>query len=312
MIIKDQTKNNLDQLRQFKVTDRITTRNGRASQIYTQDVSKTRVMTPEEESEVGKLAAAGDEKAQKKLVEANLRFVLSVAKMYSKDPIIVEDLIQAGNIGLVDAAKKFDPSMGFKFISFAVWHIRKEMIAFLSQNSRTVRIPDNKIQLMSKAREAQSQLLGELGREPDEQEILEKMRSFDHQGSQKIDIDTLKVVLSVDIRTSSLDHQFGDDEAGGSLLDILWDEEDIFEKDYDQEHYLYYVNKAMSGLSERERQVVTQYLCLDGSPFRRSFADMASDWGIGAEAVRNIYNRALKKLKQRINRMKHGRDGLFS
>jgi len=299
-------------LRQFKVTERITTRNGRASQIYTQDVSKTRVMTPEEESEVGKLAAAGDEKAQKKLVEANLRFVLSVAKMYSKDPIIVEDLIQAGNIGLVDSAKKFDPSKGFKFISFAVWHIRKEMISFLSQNSRTVRIPDNKIQLMSKAREAQSQLLGELGREPDYQEILEKMRTFDHQGSQKIDIDTLKIILSADTRTSSLDHQFGDEDGSGSLLDILWDENDIFEKDYDQEHYLYYVNAAMSTLSDREKQVVTQYLCLDGSPFRKSFADIASELEIGAESVRGIYNRALKKLKQRINRMKNGGEDLFS
>ncbi len=299
-------------MRQFKVTERITTRNGRASQIYTQDVSKTRIMTPEEETEVGRLAAAGDEKAQKKLVEANLRFVLSVAKMYSKDPILVEDLIQAGNIGLVDAAKKFDPSMGFKFISFAVWHIRKEMISFLSQNSRTVRIPDNKIQLMSKAREAQSQLLGELGREPDEEEILEKMRTFDHQGSKNIDLDTLKVILVADNKISSLDHQFGDEEGSGSLLDILWDEENDFEKDYDREHYLYYVNKALSTLSDRERQVVTQYLGLDGSLFRRAFADIALEWGIGAEAVRNIYNKALKKLKQRINRMRHGGDGLFS
>lgn len=269
-------------------------------------------MTPEEETEVGRLAAAGDEKAQKKLVEANLRFVLSVAKMYSKDPILVEDLIQAGNIGLVDAAKKFDPSMGFKFISFAVWHIRKEMISFLSQNSRTVRIPDNKIQLMSKAREAQSQLLGELGREPDEEEILEKMRTFDHQGSKNIDLDTLKVILVADNKISSLDHQFGDEEGSGSLLDILWDEENDFEKDYDREHYLYYVNKALSTLSDRERQVVTQYLGLDGSLFRRAFADIALEWGIGAEAVRNIYNKALKKLKQRINRMRHGGDGLFS
>lgn len=269
-------------------------------------------MTPEEETEVGRLAAAGDEKARKKLVEANLRFVLSVAKMYSKDPVIVEDLIQAGNIGLVDAAKKFDPSMGFKFISFAVWHIRKEMISFLSQNSRTVRIPDNKIQLMSKAREAQSQLLGELGREPDEEEILEKMRTFDHQGSKNIDLDTLKVILVADNKISSLDHQFGDEEGSGSLLDILWDEENDFEKDYDREHYLYYVNRALSTLTDRERQVVTQYLCLDGSPYRRAFADIASEWGIGVEAVRNIYNKALKKLKQRINRMRHGGDGLFS
>lgn len=299
-------------MRQFKVTDRITTRNGRASQLYTQDVAKTKVMTLEEETAIGKLAATGDTKAQKKLVEANLRFVLSVAKMYSKDPILVEDLIQAGNMGLVEAASKFNPTMGFKFISFAVWHIRKEMITYLSQNSRTVRIPENKIQLMSKAKEAQSQLLGELGREANEEEIFSKMKTFDHQGCQKMDLDSLKVILLVDNKTSSLDHQFVDEEGSGTLLDVLWDDDNSFDKDYDQEHYLYYVTKAMGILNVREKQIVTQYLCLDGSPFRRSFADIGEELEIRPESVRGTYNRALKKLRIQINKMFCGNDTLFS
>lgn len=280
--------------------------------LYTQDVAKTKVMTPEEEYKVGLLAAEGDEKAQQKLVESNLRFVLSVAKMYSQDPVIVEDLIQAGNIGLVDASRKFDPSRGFKFISFAVWHIRKEMILYLSQSSRTIRIPENKNQLLNKIREAQTQLLGILGREANEEEILDHMNASSHKLSQELEMDTLKVLLSVDNKVSSLDHQFGNDSEGGTLLDVLADEEGIFDNDYDKEHYMFYINTALATLTERERQVVTEHLALDGRDYTRSFSDIGHEWGIGLEAVRSIYNKALRKLKHRINRMRTNRDGLFS
>ena len=280
--------------------------------LYTQEVAKTKVMTPEEEYQVGLLAAAGDEKAQQKLVEANLRFVLSVAKMYSQDPVVIEDLIQAGNIGLVDSSRKFDPSRGFKFISFAVWHIRKEMILFLSQSSRTIRIPENKNQLLNKIREAQTQLLGILGREANEEEILEHMNASSHKLSQDLEIDTLKVLLSIDNKVSSLDHQFGNDTEGGTLLDVLTDEEGTFDNDYDREHYMFYINTALATLTPRERQVVNEHLSLDGRDYSRSFFDIGQEWGIGAEAVRSVYNKALRKLKHRINRMRNHRNGLFS
>jgi RNA polymerase primary sigma factor len=304
--------NEQDSLRQFKITTRITTRNGKASLLYVQDVAKTKVMTPDEENEVGKLAAAGDEKAQKKLVEANLRFVLSVAKMYSQDPIIIEDLIQAGNIGLVDSSRKFDPSRGFKFISFAVWHIRKEMLLFLSQNSRTIRIPENKNQVLGKVREAQTQLLGILGREPNEEEILQHMHGFDHQMAKKLDLDTLKVLLSIDNKVSSLDHQFGSDDQAGTLLDVLADEDGSFDSDYDRDHYLFYINTALAKLTERERQTITQHLDLNGTGYTRSFFDISQEWGLSPESVRVIYRKGLRKLKFQINRMKNGRNGLFS
>ena len=299
-------------MRQFKITTRITTRNGKASQLYTQDVAKTRIMTPDEENAVGIQAAAGDEKAQQKLVEANLRFVLSVAKMYSQDPVVIEDLIQAGNIGLVDASRKFDPSRGFKFISFAVWHIRKEMILYLSQSSRTIRIPENKNQILNKVREAQGQLLGILGREANEQELLEHLQASKHKLASELDEDGLKVLLAVDNKVSSLDHQFGNDESAGNLLDVLYDEENQFQNDYEREHYMFYINTALSKLSERERQVVTQHLALDGADYNKSFFDIGLEWGIGPESVRVVYKKALRKLKFQINRMRNGRNGLFS
>ncbi len=260
-------------------------------------------MTPEEEAEVGRLAASGDLRAQNKLVEANLRFVLSVAKMYSKDADVIEELVQVGNIGLIDSSKKFDPSRGFKFISFAVWHIRKEMIYFLSHNSRTIRIPENKNQILQKVREVQTQLLGRLGREPDVDEIAEALRKSGHKISENIDTDTLTVLMCADQKMSSLDHQFGSEEGSGNLLDILWDSEDIFDHKFDRDHYKFYVDTALSKLSERERRVVIEHLGLDGREFGRTFSDFCEEWGIGKEAVRGIYNRSLKKLKRSIKRM---------
>ena len=130
-------------MRQFKILERLTPRTTRASSSYLNDVERIQMVSPEKEAELGFLAKNGDTVARDLLVTANLRFVLSVAKMYARSPEDYGDLVAAGNVGLVDAATKFDPSKGFKFISYAVWHIRKEMLAHLSDNSRLVRIPIN-------------------------------------------------------------------------------------------------------------------------------------------------------------------------
>jgi RNA polymerase nonessential primary-like sigma factor len=155
-------------------------------------------------------------------------------------------------------------------------------------------------------------LLGILGREANEEEILDHMNASSHKLSQDLEMDTLKVLLSVDNKVSSLDHQFGNDSEGGTLLDVLADEEGIFDNDYDREHYMFYINTALATLTERERQVVTEHLSLNGSDYTRSFSDIGHEWGIGPEAVRSVYNKALRKLKHRINRMRTNRDGLFS
>ena len=302
------TKESKASVRNFKVGERYTSRNGRASSLYIQEVAKTKLLTPEEEARIGTLAAAGDLKAQNRLVESNLRFVLSVAKMYSQDADVIEELVQVGNIGLIEASKKFDPSRGFKFISFAVWHIRKEMIYFLSHNSRTIRIPENKNQILQKVREVQTQLLGRLGREPDVDEVADALRKSGHKLSEDMDTDRLRVLLAADQKVSSLDHHYGDDEGGGTLLELLWDENDVHDQNFDREHYKFFVDTAISKLSERERKVVVGHLGLDGGVFSKPFSSFSEEWGIGAEQVRNIYNRALKKLKQSIKRMRRQGD----
>lgn len=284
-------------MRQFKVTERITTRNGRASQLYSQDLAKREVMSPEEELEVAKKAHEGDKASQDKLVEANLRFVLSVAKMYTMDPVTMEELIQVGNIGLIEASQKFDPTLGFKFISFAVWHIRKEMIMHLGQNSRMVRLPLNKGQLLTHIREAQSRLGGLLGREPLEEEIVEDLKKNNIKLAKTLDVDTLTLILNSDQKHSSLDVEVGGEDSKSTLLDLVWDDNDIFDTDFSQDNRAFYLNKLFSRISERERYVIKEHYGLGGNSFPRSFPLIADDLEISAEMVRTIHHKAIKRLK---------------
>ena len=284
-------------MRQFKITERITTRSGRASQLYSQDLARRAVMSPEEELEVAKKAAEGDKEAQDKLVEANLRFVLSVAKMYTMDPITMEELIQVGNIGLIEASQKFDPTLGFKFISFAVWHIRKEMIMHLGQNSRMVRLPLNKGQLLTHIREAQSRLSGLLGREPSEQELLEDLKKNQVKLAKTLDLETLILIINSDQKHSSLDVPVGGEDSKSTLLDVVWDDGDTFDTDFSHDSRAFYLNKLFSKLSERERYVIKEHYGLGKNKFQRSYALIADDLEISQEMVRTIHHKALKRLK---------------
>ena len=284
-------------MRQFKITERITTRSGRASQLYNQDLNRREVISPEEELKIATLAAQGDKAAQDKLVESNLRFVVSVAKMYSHDPIVIEDLIQVGNIGLIEASQKFDPTLGFKFISFAVWHIRKEMINHLGQNSRMIRLPLNKGQLLKHIRESQSSLASLFGREATIEEILEDLKKKDVKLAKTLDIDTLLVTMEADQKHSSFDMKMGNDESSATLLDLVWDDDDIFDADFSSDNRAFYLNKLFSKLSERERYVIKQVYGLANNGFTRSFGLIADDLEVSQEQVRLIHQKAIKRLR---------------
>lgn len=284
-------------MRQFKITERITTRNGRASQLYNQDLNRREVISPDEELRIATLAAQGDKAAQDKLVEANLRFVVSVAKMYSQDPVVIEDLIQVGNIGLIEASQKFDHTLGFKFISFAVWHIRKEMINHLGQNSRMIRLPLNKGQLLKHIRESQSSLASLLGREATVEEILEDLKKKDVKLAKTLDIDTLLVTMEADQKHSSFDMKIGNEESSATLLDLVWEDDDIFDTDFSSDNRAFYINKLFSKLSERERYVIKQVYGMSNDGFTRSFGLIADDLEISQEQVRLIHRKAIKRLR---------------
>lgn len=267
--------------------------------MHRREVSKTHPMTANEEFEVAMRSRAGDERAREKLITSNLRFVLSMAKNYSTDPSTLDDLIAAGNIGLVEASKKFDPTKGFKFISYAVWHIRKEMLNHLYENKNTVRIPVSKVQLLSRSKLAASDFLTREGREPTPEEVVEWMRG--EVNGRKVDLSYLNDLYQASSTPLSFDAPLGED---GSLLgEVVGEEDGGLMGIFDGKKSV--VDSLLSTLSEMERFIVEKRIGMDGDPWLLS--DIAEECGKSGEWTRAIYNRAIKKLKGRAE--KHLKSG---
>ena len=158
-------------MRQLKITKSITNRESQSVEKYLQEIGKVDLITAEEEVELAKRIKKGDQRALERLVNANLRFVVSVAKQYQNQGLTLNDLINEGNVGLVKAAQKFDETRGFKFISYAVWWIRQSIMQALAEQSRLVRLPLNKVGSLSKIRKALITLEQEFDREPSAEEL---------------------------------------------------------------------------------------------------------------------------------------------
>src|ERR1700678_738121 len=160
-------------MRQLKIATQITNRDSQAVEKYLQEISKISMITPEEETILAQKIKMGDQRALDKLVKANLRFVVSVAKQYQNQGLSLPDLINEGNLGLIKAAQRFDETRGFKFISYAVWWIRQSILQALAEQSRIVRLPLNKVGLTNRIQKAYSQLEQEFEREPSAEELAE-------------------------------------------------------------------------------------------------------------------------------------------
>jgi RNA polymerase primary sigma factor len=274
-------------MRQLKITQSITNRDSRTLEKYFNEISKDDLLTPEEEVDLAQRIREGDQAALDKLVKANLRFVVSVAKQYHYSNIPLNDLINEGNLGLVKAAKKFDEKRGFKFISYAVWWIRQSIIQALSEHSRIVRLPSNKIGSLSKIDKAASLLEQRFEREPTDEELAEML---------EMSIDEINKTVRSATKQMSIDKPFSDDE-GSSLLSVLEDEEantvdsDLFQKDSLKKE----IERLLSTLDEREKVVVTKYFGLDHQP-NLSLEDIGDLLGLTRERVRQIKEKALQKL----------------
>src|SRR4028119_366317 len=160
-------------MRQLKIATQITNRDSQAVEKYLQEISKISMITPEEETVLAQRIKMGDQRALDKLVQANLRFVVSVAKQYQHQGLSLSDLINEGNLGLIKAAQRFDETKGFKFISYAVWWIRQSILQALAEQARIVRLPLNKVGLNTRVQKAFSQLEQEFEREPSAEELAE-------------------------------------------------------------------------------------------------------------------------------------------
>jgi len=268
-------------MRQLKITPSVTARTQTVEE-YLRDLGRIEMVSPDEECDLAARIKAGDDAAFKRLVEANLRFVVSVAKQYQNRGLELMDLVNEGNIGLMKAALKFDPSRGFKFISYAVWWIRQQILQALSEQGRTIRIPLNQVSILNKIGRARREFLQENEREPSDAEL-----------SALLDISPDKLMES-DISTLSLDFPLGEDESQ-SLADIIPDNSlPETDKELEVESLRSDLQMAMSVLNGRERRVIE--LCFGLGCPAMTLEEIGENLDLTRERVRQLKVKAINKL----------------
>jgi RNA polymerase primary sigma factor len=255
--------------------------------LYLREIGETPLINAAEEVELAKRIRKGDHKALEKLTKANLRFVVSVAKQYQNQGLSLADLINEGNIGLIKAAKRFDETRGFKFISYAVWWIRQAILQALAEQSRIVRLPLNRVGTLHKIGKVSSALQQDLGREPSPNEIAKKLSLTEGEVS-----DTLKISNS----HLSLDAPFSASE-DNSLIDILEDEmqpspdESLLSESLRVEIY-----KALDTLTPREAEVINLYFGLSHEK-PLTLEEIGARFSLTRERVRQIKEKAIRRLR---------------
>ena len=273
-------------MRQLKIVKQITNRESESLEKYFQEIGKVELITAEMEVELAKRIKEGDEIALEKLTKANLRFVVSVAKQYQNSGLSLGDLINEGNVGLIKAAKRFDETRGFKFISYAVWWIRQSIMQALAEQSRIVRIPLNRVTSLNKINRTFSELEQKYQREASNQEVADALN---------VDIDNVDKTLNKGVRHISINAPLalGDDN---SLLDVLDNMEETPDSTLMVESLRVQIERALSTLTEKQRDVIIQYFGLSGTQ-ARSLEEIADQLNLTRERVRQIKEKALRRLR---------------
>jgi RNA polymerase primary sigma factor len=270
-----------------KISKQYTNRESQSLDKYLQEIGKVELLVPQEEIDLARRIKKGDQKALEKLTKANLRFVVSVAKQYQNQGLSLGDLINEGNLGLIKAAKRFDETRGFKFISYAVWWIRQSILQALAEQSRIVRLPLNRVGALNKIGKAFSTLEQEFEREPSASELAEELDMSLFEVS-----DTLKISG----RHLSMDAPFAQGE-DNRLLDVIQDnrqptpDSGLLEQSLKDE-----VKRALATLSEREAQVIKLYFGLD-SEHSLTLEEIGEKFNLTRERVRQIKEKAIRRLR---------------
>jgi RNA polymerase primary sigma factor len=259
----------------------------RSLDLYLREIGETPLINAQEEVRLAKRIKQGDQIALEKLTKANLRFVVSVAKQYQNQGLSLADLINEGNIGLIKAAKRFDETRGFKFISYAVWWIRQAILQALAEQSRIVRLPLNRVGTLHKIGKISSSLEQEYGREPSPDEIAKELELSAVEVS-----DTLKISNS----HLSLDAPFSISE-DNSLMDVLEDEfQPAPDEDLLSESLRLEIEKALDSLSAREAEVINLYFGLN-SEKALTLEEIGARFNLTRERVRQIKEKAIRRLR---------------
>lgn len=276
-------------MRQLKITKQITNRESQSIDKYLQEIGKMGMLTAEEEVELARNIKQGDENALRKLVRSNLRFVVSVAKQYQNQGMALADLINEGNLGLIKAAKCFDETRGFKFISYAVWWIRQSILQALAENSRLVRLPLNKISSINKINKVFAKLEQKHQREPTAEEIADILEITPKEVKENIKSSgrhlSMDAPLKSDEENSLYDIYIPNDE-GSSSPDIGLYNESLRKE----------IERSLSTLNPREAQIIRMYYGL-GNESSSSLEEIGNTIGLTSERVRQLKTKAIRKLK---------------
>lgn len=275
-------------MRQLKIATQITNRDSQAVEKYLQEISKIPMISPEEETTLAQKIKMGNQRALDKLVQANLRFVVSVAKQYQHQGLSLSDLINEGNLGLIKAAQRFDETKGFKFISYAVWWIRQSIMQALAENSRIVRLPLNKVGLTARINKAYAQLEQELERPPTPDELAAFLG---------MDADEIASTMNIAVRHVSMDSPLGEGEES-TLIDVMENKnaESVNKKIEFSDSLTFEIERSLAVLTPRQREVICLVFGIGGiEPV--SLEEIGSRYMLTRERVRQIKDKALEKLR---------------
>lgn len=262
----------------------ILTENNELLTSYFKSISKYPIYNSEEQIELAKKVKNGDKKAREKLINSNLRFVITCAKKYVGQGVPLIDLINSGNYGLIQSIDHYDPDRGYHFISFAVWYIRREIIRSLYNNGRTIRYPITYISNITKVKKAYDNFVTKYQKDPTDEELIELTNLTQKQ---------YKSVIMDKSYCQSIDSPITDD-GKTTVEDTLTEDPkpftDVFTKDT--------INNSLKTLNPREYKVISEFYGLDGN-YERSIKDIAKEMNLGDERIRQIRKSAIKKLKQK-------------
>ena len=280
-------------MRQLRITNKITIRESLALDKYLNDIGKIPILTADEEVELAKRIKKGDDDALEKLTRSNLRFVVSVAKQYQNQGLSLGDLINEGNVGLIKAAKRFDETRGFKFISYAVWWIRQSILQAIVEYSRIVRLPLNKVGSYNKVNDAYIAFVQQYEREPTNEELAELLNVKPRE---------IASVLKGGKRHLSTDEPLSGEEGDATMLDLMNIGSDLNpDKNIMNQSLIVEVQEGLQILSTREIEVLNAYYGLNGrNP--QTLEEIGEQYNLTRERVRQIKERAIRRLRKSNNR----------
>ena len=273
-------------MRQLKITQSITNRESQSLDKYLHEIGKVDLITAEEEVILAQKIREGDQAALERLTKTNLRFVVSVAKQYQNQGLTLGDLINEGNLGLIKAAKRFDETKGFKFISYAVWWIRQSILQAIAEQSRIVRLPLNQVGSLSKISKAFSKLEQDFEREPSPEELAEQLETT---------VEKISDTLSNSGRHVSMDAPFVQGEEN-TLLDVLENHDPNTDNTLIDESLSEEIRRSLATLTDREREIIVLFFGLS-SNHPLTLEEIGEQFNLTRERVRQIKDKALQRLR---------------